>query len=71
MDRSCTLLTALPLVSAAGTPGSLLEETWSIVSLAFLALLLLILGVRACGQLVALDCRREPEEVSVEVVNRI
>ena len=59
-------LVALPCVLAQHTEGSILDEPWSIVSLAFLSMLLLILAVRGCGQVVALDCRRE-QKVVVEV----
>lgn len=65
MKQSIALV-ALPCVLAQHTEGSILDEPWSIVSLAFLSMLLLILAVRGCRQLVALDCRRE-QEVVVEV----
>lgn len=69
MAKPLTLI-ALPCVLAQHTEGSILDEPWSIVSLAFLSMLMVILAVRGCGQFITLDCRRE-EGSTVEVAQGI
>lgn len=63
-------LIALPCVLAQHTEGSILDEPWSVVSFAFLSMLMVILTVRGCSQCIALDCRRE-EEATPEVTQGI
>lgn len=69
MVRNTALALAAVGVSAqdGASIGSIFDETWTIVSLAFLGLLLFVLAARACGQLCSLDCRREVvQEVVVQ-----
>ena len=57
--RLSVLVGTLPCAVAQGAEGSIFDESWAIVSMVFLSMLMAILCFRGCSQVISLDCRRE------------